>query len=55
MLFRSKRIPATPLPGPAATTNIFSVSVPEGDERQGMVFLERVKEILEDEPGSLVL
>mgnify|MGYP001571355396 CR=1 FL=1 len=50
-----KRIPATPLPGPAATTNIFSVSVPEGDERQGMVFLERVKEILEDEPGSLVL
>ncbi|KFY85149.1 hypothetical protein V500_08679 [Pseudogymnoascus sp. VKM F-4518 (FW-2643)] len=50
-----KRIPATPLPGPAATTNIFSVSVPEGDERQGMVFLERVKEILEEEPGSLVL
>ncbi|KFY40438.1 hypothetical protein V495_05435 [Pseudogymnoascus sp. VKM F-4514 (FW-929)] len=50
-----KRIPATPLPGPAATTNIFSVSVPEGDERQGRVFLERVKEILEEEPGSLVL
>ncbi|KFY19579.1 hypothetical protein V493_07907 [Pseudogymnoascus sp. VKM F-4281 (FW-2241)] len=50
-----KRIPATPLPGPAATTNVFSVSVPEGDERQGMVFLERVKEVLEDEPGSLVL
>ncbi|ELR05988.1 pyridoxine biosynthesis protein [Pseudogymnoascus destructans] len=49
------RIPATPLPGPAATTNIFSVSVPEGDERQGLVFLERVKEILEEEPGSLVL
>jgi hypothetical protein len=50
-----KRIPATPLPGPAATTNIFSVSVPKGDERQAMVFLERVKEILEEEPGNLVL
>lgn len=50
-----KRVPATLLPGPAATTNIFSVSVPKGDEARARVFLERVKEVLEEEPGRLVL
>lgn len=50
-----KRAVATPLPGPAVTTNIFSVTVPAGDERRAKVFLERVKLVLEQEPGSLVL
>jgi len=44
-----------PLPGIAATTNIFSVSVPKGDEKTARVFLERVKTVLEGEPGRLVL
>jgi hypothetical protein len=43
------------VPGVAATTNIFSVSVPKGDEKRAKVFLERVKIVLEAEPGRLVL
>ncbi|KAF2691819.1 hypothetical protein K458DRAFT_411521 [Lentithecium fluviatile CBS 122367] len=35
--------------------NVFSVSVPKGDERRGRVFLERVKSVLEVEPGRLVV
>ncbi|KAF2438895.1 hypothetical protein P171DRAFT_490932 [Karstenula rhodostoma CBS 690.94] len=35
--------------------NVFSVSVPKGDERRGRVFLERVKSVLEAEPGRLVV
>lgn len=38
-----------------ATTNIFSVSVPTGQERRARVFLERVKTILQVEPEALVL
>lgn len=51
---RSWRGPS-PVPGVAATTNIFSVSVPKEDERRARVFLERVKAVLEEEPGRLVL
>ena len=47
--------PASPLPGIAATTNIFSVTVPKGDEKRARIFLERVKSVLEEEPGRLVL
>jgi len=36
-------------------TNVFSVSVPRGDEKRATVFLERVKLVLEKEPGRLVL
>jgi hypothetical protein len=43
------------VPGVAATTNIFSVTVPKGEEKRARVFLERVKAVLEDEPGRLVL
>lgn len=43
------------MPGVAATTNIFSVSVPKGDEKRAKIFLERVKIVLESEPGRLVL
>jgi pyruvate/2-oxoglutarate dehydrogenase complex dihydrolipoamide acyltransferase (E2) component len=35
--------------------NIFSVSVPKGDEKRGQVFLQRVKSALEVEPGRLVV
>ncbi|KAF1366024.1 hypothetical protein EJ07DRAFT_161078 [Lizonia empirigonia] len=37
------------------TLNVFSVSVPKGDEKRGRVFLERVKAVLEAEPGRLVV
>jgi hypothetical protein len=39
----------------SATTNMFSVSVPRGDEKRARVFLERIKAVLESEPGRLVL
>ena len=35
--------------------NVFSVSVPKGDERRAQVFLERVKLALEADPGRLIL
>lgn len=41
--------------GVVAPVNVFSVSVPKGDERRAQVFLERVKSVLEVEPGRLVL
>ncbi|KAH8726815.1 hypothetical protein GQ44DRAFT_678553 [Phaeosphaeriaceae sp. PMI808] len=39
----------------AGPLNVFSVSVPKGDEKRGRVFLERVKGVLELEPGRLVV
>jgi pyruvate/2-oxoglutarate dehydrogenase complex dihydrolipoamide acyltransferase (E2) component len=50
-----KRSLITSLPGIATTTNIFSVTVPKGDEKRARIFLERVKSVLEEEPGRLVL
>jgi pyruvate/2-oxoglutarate dehydrogenase complex dihydrolipoamide acyltransferase (E2) component len=41
--------------GVAAPLNVFSVSVPKGDEKRGRIFLERVKTVLEVEPGRLVI
>ena len=38
-----------------AATNIFSVTVPKEEGKRAKVFLERVKTILQVEPGSLVL
>lgn len=35
--------------------NVFSVSVPKGDEKRGRVFLERIRSVLEVEPGRLVV
>jgi hypothetical protein len=40
---------------PGASTNVFSVNVPRGEEKRAKVFLERVKTILQVEPGRLVL
>jgi pyruvate/2-oxoglutarate dehydrogenase complex dihydrolipoamide acyltransferase (E2) component len=48
--------PAPTLPGVSASgSNIFSVTVSRAEEERAAVFLERVKIILEEEPGRLVL
>lgn len=48
-------IPAAMGAGSAMTPNVFSVSAKSGEERRAMEFLERMKEVLETEPGRLVL
>ncbi|KAI5197677.1 hypothetical protein E4T42_05458 [Aureobasidium subglaciale] len=35
--------------------NVFSVSAPKGDEKRAQEYLERMKQVLEAEPGRLVL
>ncbi|KAF2021955.1 hypothetical protein BU24DRAFT_430435 [Aaosphaeria arxii CBS 175.79] len=35
--------------------NVFSINVPKGDEKRGQIFLQRVKSVLEAEPGRLVV
>lgn len=49
--------PATPLPraGLSSGMNLFSVKVPEAEENRAGTFLDRIKVILEEEPGRLVL
>ena len=44
-----------PLPGLSGSVNVFSVTVPKGDEKRAQLFLDRVKMVLEEEPGRLVL
>ncbi|KAH0173921.1 hypothetical protein KCU86_g16556, partial [Aureobasidium melanogenum] len=41
--------------GVVAAQNVFSVSVPKGDEKRAQEYLERMKQVLEAEPGRLVL
>lgn len=57
--FGFKAVPPPPssAAGPAGGSgiNVFSVSVPKGEERRAKVFLERVKTILQVDPGRLVL
>lgn len=43
------------MPGLSNAINVFSVTAPQGDEKRAQVFLERVKTVLENEPGRLVL
>ncbi|KAK4123946.1 hypothetical protein N657DRAFT_572931 [Parathielavia appendiculata] len=45
----------TVIPGASTGSNIFSLQVPKAEERRAQVFLERVKVVLENEPGRLVL
>jgi hypothetical protein len=53
---RSNKAPAIGgAEGVVGPLNVFSVSVPRGDEKRGRVFLERVKSVLEAEPGRLVV
>ncbi|KAM0334190.1 hypothetical protein ACHAQA_001210 [Verticillium albo-atrum] len=57
----SARTKVSPKPAPAqqgvstSGRNLFTLVVPRGDEKRAAVFLERVKVILENEPGRLVL
>ncbi|PVH85031.1 hypothetical protein DL98DRAFT_63461 [Cadophora sp. DSE1049] len=44
-----------PLPGLSNTVNVFSLTVPKGEEKRAHIFLDRVKTVLEAEPGRLVL
>lgn len=49
---------ATPSSRPAGLStgvNVFSLKVPKAEEQRAKVFLERVKTVLENEPGRLVL
>ncbi|KAH0170483.1 hypothetical protein KCU67_g2625, partial [Aureobasidium melanogenum] len=41
--------------GVVAAQNVFSVSAPKGDEKRAQEYLERMKQVLEAEPGRLVL
>jgi hypothetical protein len=43
------------LPGASTGPNLFSLQVPKAEERRARAFLERVKLVLENEPGRLVL
>ncbi|PMD20302.1 hypothetical protein NA56DRAFT_689789 [Hyaloscypha hepaticicola] len=51
----SKSLVGRPLPGLSGEVNVFSVTVPKGDESRAKLFLDRVKMVLEEEPGRLVL
>lgn len=52
---RTTKAPVTGAAGVVAPVNVFSVSVPKGDEQRAQIFLERVKAVLEAEPGRLVV
>lgn len=54
---RSSRpgLAAKAVPGVSASVNVFSLKVPKSDEKRAEVFLQRVKTVLEGEPGRLVL
>lgn len=43
------------VPGFSSGANVFSLVVPKEEEERALVFLERCKAILEEEPGRLVL
>jgi hypothetical protein len=51
----SKGLGGRPLPGLSGEVNVFSVLVPKGEEGRARLFLDRVKMVLEEEPGRLVL
>ncbi|OIW33452.1 hypothetical protein CONLIGDRAFT_628348 [Coniochaeta ligniaria NRRL 30616] len=42
-------------PGTSTGVNVFSLTVPKPEEKRARVFLERVKLVLENDPGRLVL
>jgi len=51
----SKSVGGKPLPGLSGEVNVFSVTVPKGEQKRAQLFLDRVKMVLEEEPGRLVL
>jgi len=52
---RTSKLSPKHAPGMSASVNVFSVTVPKGDEKRAQIFLDRVKTVLEGEPGRLVL
>ena len=55
-----RRAKAVPLAGrggggEGGETNVFSVVAARGEEKRARVFLERVKNVVEGEPGRLIL
>ncbi|KAL8681747.1 MAG: hypothetical protein Q9186_002135 [Xanthomendoza sp. 1 TL-2023] len=54
---KSKIEPSSPsvMLDSAPATNVFSVNVAKGEERRAKIFLERMKTILQVEPGRLVI
>lgn len=46
---------ASPSKAPGEAVNVFSVLADQGDEKRAMVFLQRVKTVLEAEPGRLII
>ncbi len=57
---RGAPLPTSSVPGRTLTTsegalNAFSLTVPKGEEKRARTFLERVKTVLQVEPGRLVL
>lgn len=42
-------------PPMTGSLNVFSIRVPKHDEKRGQVFLQRIKTVLETEPGRLVV
>jgi hypothetical protein len=52
---KTSKLAPRPALGMSASVNVFSVTVPKGDEKRAQIFLDRVKTVLEGEPGRLVL
>lgn len=51
-----KAVPSASTPvGISTGPNVFSVSTPRGDEKRATQYLERMKQVLEAEPGRLVI
>lgn len=48
-------VPASRPSGLSAGANVFTLRVPKAEEKRAKVFLERVKVVLEEDPGRLVL
>lgn len=47
--------PSISVGGGAGANNVFSLTVPAGEEKRARTFLERIKTVLQVEPGRLVL
>ena len=52
---RPSTSPTQSIPGAQSATSVFSVSAVKGEERRARVFLERVKTMMQVEPGRLIL
>lgn len=51
----SRKSPKTQSPSEGSAINVFSLTVPAGDEKRARTFLDRIKDMLQVEPGRLVL